>query len=106
MSQRSAIMGMLDVTFECGSCVHECNIKELSSSLENACKEQDFNTTRYALIKNDDELYRFNAHLYAYASDFIDFVHEVRREVSRNALAVVLEARETVPVCVWVVRSI
>ena len=99
-------MSMLDVTFENGSCVHECNIKELRSSLENACKEQDFNTTRYALIKNDDELYRFNAHLYAYAGDFIDFVHEVSREVTNNALAVVLEVRETVPVWVWVVRRI
>lgn len=99
-------MSMLDVTFENGSCVMECNIKELQASLENACKEQDFNTTHYALIKNDDELYRFNAHLYAYASDLINFVHEISREVAENDLAVVFEVREDVPVWVWVVRKI
>mgnify|MGYP000867712323 CR=1 FL=1 len=99
-------MSMLDVTFENGSCVKECNMKELRLSLENACKEQDYNTTRYALIKNDDELYRFNANLYAYAGDLIDFVHKVNREVAANALAIVFEVRETVPVWVWVVRRI
>lgn len=99
-------MSMIDVTFENGSCVHECNLNELRASLENACKEQDFNTTRYALIKNDDELYRFNAHLYAYACDLIDFVHEVSREVTENALAIVFELRESIPVWVWVVRRI
>ena len=99
-------MSMIDVTLENGSCVKECNIKELRASLENACKESNFNTTRYALIKNDDELYRFNAHLYAYAGDLIDFVHEVNREVAENYLAVVLEVREAVPVWVWVVRNI
>jgi len=97
---------MLDVTFENGSCVKECNSIELREALENACSDKDLNTTRYALIKNDDELYRFNAHLYAYASDLVDFVHEVNNEVTENSLAVVLEVREYVQVWIWVVRSI
>ena len=99
-------MSMLDVTFGNGSCVKECNIKELRSTLESACKEPDFNTTRFALIKNDDELYRFNAHIYAYASDLIDFLCEVDDELDESPLAVVLEVRENVPVWVWVVRNI
>lgn len=99
-------MSMLDVTFENGSCVNECNIKELRSSLENACNENNFNTTRYALIKNDSDLYRFNAHLYSYASDLIDFMREVDDELDNNQLAVVLEVREDVPVWVWIVRNV
>ena len=99
-------MSILDVTFENGSCVNECNLKELRASMENACKEENFNTTRFALIKNDAELYRFDAHIYAYASDLIDFTQEVDEELDENPLALVLEVRENVPVCVWVVRNI
>ena len=99
-------MSMLDVTFENGSCVQECNMKELRKGLDNACMEKNFSTTRFALIKNDNELYRFNAHIYAYASDLIDFMREVDDELDENPLAVVLEVRETVPVFVWVVRNI
>jgi hypothetical protein len=97
---------MLDVTFENGSCVNECNLKELRGTLENACKEENLNTTRFALVKNDAELYRFNANLYAYASDLIDFLREVDEELDESTLAVVLEVRENVPVWVWVVRNI
>lgn len=74
--------------------------------MENACKEENFNTTRFALVKNDAELYRFNAHLYAYASDLIDFLREVDEELDESPLAVVLEIREYAPVWVWVVRDI
>lgn len=99
-------MSMLDVTFENGSCVQECNLKELRKALENACKEPGCETARFALIKNDDVVYRFNAHLYAYASDMIDFLSEVDAELDESPLAVVLEVREDVPVWVWIVRNI
>ena len=103
---KEAIMSMIDATFENVSCVKECNAKELREALENACKEQDFNITRYALIKNDDELYLFNAYLYAYASDLIDFMNEVASEMNESNLAVVLEFRNDIQVLVWVVSKI
>ena len=99
-------MSMLDVTFENGSCVNECNLKELRGALENACMEKNCSTTRFALIKNDNELCRFNAHPYSYASDLTAFMREVDDELDESQLAVVLEVREDVPVWIWVLRNV